>query len=181
MLCNDGYTPLLSLFPCHCWSFKGGSSEAAAPVHINKPGTNQHASTSLLGRLLQKRNVSLQTVQMLSNAGEWGRRAVWGQTEFNRDGDKKNEQSGEKKDKTRGGIKGSALMQSSAHLSSAGVATTSSPAITLSFQTEALRGGASAASSQRGTNPILNLIHKIVHESVAQSKREKLKNDLKHI
>lgn len=61
-------------------------------------------------------------------------------------------------------------------------ATTSSPAITLSFQSEALRGGASAASSQRGTNPILNLIHKIVHESVAQSKREKLKKRIfKHI
>lgn len=32
----------------------------------------------------------------------------------------KNEHSGEKKDRTRGGIKGSALMQSSAHLSSVG-------------------------------------------------------------
>lgn len=106
MLCNDGYTPLLSLFPCHCWSFKGGSSEAAAPVHINKPGTNQHASTSLLGRLLQKRNVSLQTVQMLSNAGEWGRRAVWGQTEFNRDGDKKMSRVGKKKTKREVGSRG---------------------------------------------------------------------------
>lgn len=119
MLCNDGYTPLLSLFPCHCSSFKGDSSEAAASVCINKPGANQHASASLLGRLLQKRNVSLQTVQMLSNAWEWGRRAVWGQTNVNRDGDKKWAEWG-KKDKTRGGIKGSALMQSRAHLSSAG-------------------------------------------------------------
>lgn len=70
MFCNHGYTLLLSLFPCHCWSFKGDRAEAAVHVHINKPGTNQRGSTSLLGRLLQKRNVSLQTVQMLSSAWE---------------------------------------------------------------------------------------------------------------
>lgn len=45
------------------------------------------------------------------------------------------------RDKTRGGIKGSALMQSCAHLSTAGGGgTTRSPAITLSFKTEAQRG-----------------------------------------
>lgn len=88
-------------------------------VYINKPGTNQHASASLLGRLLQKRNVSL---QMLSSAWERERErwAVWGQTDVNRDRDKKWAEWGKKKDKTRGGIKGSAMMQSNAHLSSVG-------------------------------------------------------------
>lgn len=88
---------------------------------------------------------------------------------------------GGKKDKTRGGIKGSALMQSSAHLSSAGGDDQQPCNYTVISDRGTERRGFCGLLTGMGTHLFLNLIHKIGHELVAQSEREKLQDDFKHI
>lgn len=95
----------------------------------------------------------------------------------------KNEQSGGKKDKTRGGIKGSALMQSSAHLSSVGGGDDEEPCnyTVISDRGTERRGFGGLFTGLNGDKAVFKFDTQNFHEVVAQSEREKLKNDFKHI